>query len=149
MTATTMITGPHAVEVADFPRHHTCAAAKALAAWDATRGRKTEVAYQRRLERAHELLVELGAVVKRTPGLGTWLMFWLAPAASVARLETIDGSLADVLAAKCTADALEDPLQVAFARHPTRENRDRLLAAMRIEHERTGEAIARLEALDV
>jgi hypothetical protein len=140
-----MISAPHAVEVAIDARHHVSAAATALAKRDETRGRKTAVAYQRRLERAHDILVELGQVVEASPELGPWLMFWLAPASRVARVREVEGGLQQVLAAKCTADAAENPLLLACSQDPSPENRRRLAAAMRLERARTDEALALLE----
>lgn len=145
MSAPTRARGPEASKVAEAPRHHVCSAAIALEHWDRNRSRRSRVAFQRRLERARELLGELGEVVEANPELSRWLTFWLAPALRVATPCAPTGSLAQRLAIKASADALEDPLQLQYAQDPSEANRVKLAKAVREEMESSLELLALLD----
>lgn len=143
MTASTLSHPRATRKVAGVTRHHVARTARLLAE---RRGLKSDVAAQRQMDRAREVMADLAAMARGDREVAEWLRWWLAPGIAALRADDVAGTLADLFDAAMAADAREDLSLQRCAVDPTDDNKRRLLADLRLEMSRKAELAAALEA---
>lgn len=131
-----------APEASASTNDHASRVAKALA----KRFGRTPIARQHEIERARELFAQLAVVALSDEAVRQWLPFFIAPLSAALTAPSVDGTLNQVILAKCRADSAEDPLLLECAENDTSENRKKLARAIREEQARAETLLAILEA---